>query len=86
MTAISVEETLFEKVEALARELDISRSRLFALAAQEFIDRHQAQRLLEAINTTHDDLLDLQEQALRQQMRARQRELVAGQWQSRLSR
>lgn len=79
-TAISVDETLFEKVEILAQELSISRSRLFALAAQEFIEKHENQHLLEAINTAYDDLPDPQEQALQQQMRAQHREMVEGQW------
>ena len=46
-TAISVDETLFEKVETLAQELSISRSRLFALAAQEFIEKHENQQALQ---------------------------------------
>ena len=45
-TAISVDEALFEKAKTLARELDISRSRLFALAVQEFIEKHENQHLL----------------------------------------
>ena len=79
-TAISVDETLFEKVETLAQELSISRSRLFALAAQEFIEKHENQHLFEAINAAYDDLPDTQEQALQQQMRVQHREIVEGQW------
>ena len=79
-TAISLEESLFERVESLAEDLNISRSRLFALAAQEFIERHENQRLLEAINAAYDDLPDPEEQALRDKMRIRHRRLVEGQW------
>lgn len=79
-TAISVDETLFEKAETLAQELSISRSRLFALAVQEFIEKHENQHLLEAINAAYDDIPDAQEQALQQQMRAQHREMVEGQW------
>ena len=79
-TAISVDETLFEKVETLARELSISRSRLFALAAAEFIEKHENQHLLEALNAAYDDMPDAQEQALQRQMRAQHRVLVEGQW------
>ncbi len=62
-TAISLEESLFERVDALAKELNISRSHLFALAAQEFIERHENQHLLEAINAAYDDLPDPHERA-----------------------
>jgi metal-responsive CopG/Arc/MetJ family transcriptional regulator len=79
-TAISLEESLFERVDALAKELNISRSYLFALAAEEFIERHENQHLLEAINAAYDDLPDPHEQALRQEMRTKHRQLVEGQW------
>jgi metal-responsive CopG/Arc/MetJ family transcriptional regulator len=79
-TGISIQETLFEQVDALARELQISRSRLFVLAVEEFIQRHQNRKLLEAINAAYDDLPDPEEQALHREMRQQHRKLVEGQW------
>ena len=79
-TAISLQETLLQKIDALARELDVSRSRLFALAAEEFLQRYQNQKLLEAINAAYDDLPDPEEGTLHQQRRYRHRQLVDGQW------
>jgi len=79
-TAISVQQSLFEQIEVLAKELQISRSRLFALAAEAFIQRHQNQKLLEAINDAYDDLPDVEEQSLRQKMRQQHRQMVEGQW------
>ena len=49
-TAVSFEAPLFEKAEALAHEMKISRSRLFALALEDFIQRYQNERLLEQFN------------------------------------
>jgi len=79
-TAISLQPSLFEQVEILAQELQISRSRLFALSAEAFIQRHQNQKLLAAINAACDDLPDAEEQSLRQKMRQQHRHLVEGQW------
>ena len=79
-TAISLEESLFERVETLAKELNISRSHLFALAAQEFVRRYENRRLLDAINAAYEDLPDPDEQALRQKMRVQHRQLVEGEW------
>ena len=79
-TAISLQQSLFEQIEVLAQELQISRSRLFALAAEAFIQRHQNQKLLEAINDAYDDLPDAEEQSLHQKMRQQHRHLVEGQW------
>lgn len=78
-TAISLQEALLQKIDALARELDISRSRLFALAAEEFLQRYQNQKLLEAINAAYDDLPDPEEETLHQQRRFRHRQLINGQ-------
>lgn len=79
-TAISLQQPLFEQVDALARELQISRSRLFVLAVEAFIQRYQNRKLLEAINAAYDDLPDPEEQSLRHKMRQRHRQMVEGQW------
>ena len=79
-TAISLQQTLFEQIDILAKEMQVSRSRFFALAAEEFIRRHQNQRLLEAINDAYDDLPDAEEQSLRNAMHQHHRQLVEEQW------
>jgi len=79
-TAISMEEPLFEEIEALAEELEVSRSHLFALAAREFIQRHKSKKLFNALNAAYDDLPEPAEKTLQTQMRAKHRELVKDQW------
>jgi metal-responsive CopG/Arc/MetJ family transcriptional regulator len=79
-TAISLQQSLFEQVEALAQELQISRSRLFVLAVEAFIQRYQNRQLLAAINEAYDDLPDSEEQSLRHQRRQQHRQMVEGQW------
>jgi metal-responsive CopG/Arc/MetJ family transcriptional regulator len=80
-TAISLDDELFQKIEAISKELQISRSRLFALAVREFIARHENLNLLQAINLAYDDEeSDSGEKILRDSMRSKQRDLVEGQW------
>lgn len=79
-TAISIQQSLFEQAEALARELHISRSRLFALAVEDFMQRYENQRLLERINDAYADTTTPDEQALLRRMRRRQRQMVEGEW------
>ncbi|MEB3340290.1 hypothetical protein [Okeania sp.] len=57
-TAISLQEYLFEQAEAIAAEMKISRSRLIAIALEEFIRRHQNRILLEKINAAYGDISD----------------------------
>ena len=79
-TAISLEKALFEELEALAHDMEVSRSHLFSLAAQQFIQRHKSQEMLVQINEAHDDLPDPGEEALQKRRRTKHRELVKDQW------
>ena len=79
-TAISLQKSLLDQVDALAQELDVSRSRLFALAAEAFIQRHKNLELLEAINNAYNSSPDPEERALYEKMRKKHRRMVEGQW------
>ncbi|HYX05338.1 MAG TPA: hypothetical protein VE912_01260 [Bacteroidales bacterium] len=79
-TAISIEKPLFEQVDDLAHELKTSRSRIFALAAQEFLQRHKNQKLLEAINDAYDDIPDETDESLKPMRRSRHLKMVKDQW------
>lgn len=79
-TAISIQESLFEQVEAAAQELEISRSRLFVLAAEAFLQRHENQKLLQAINAAYEDQPEAGEVALQRRQRAGHRRRLEGEW------
>lgn len=52
-TAISLPDDLFDDAEALARKLDVSRSRLIALALAEYVARHRAGRVTERLDAVY---------------------------------
>jgi metal-responsive CopG/Arc/MetJ family transcriptional regulator len=79
-TAISIQKSLFEKVNSLAEELQMPRSQLFVLAVEEFIQRHHNRNMLKALNEVYADAPDQNEDALREGMRRQHRQLVEGQW------
>ncbi len=79
-TAVSIDKSLFEQAESIAREMKISRSSLFALALQDFIRHHQNEELLRRINEAYEDLPDADEQERARKMRRQQRRVVEGQW------
>ena len=79
-TAISLQKSLFEQAETLAHEMKISRSRLLALALEDFVHRYQNQQLLERINAVYKDLPDSAEEALQRRMRRKHQRLVEGEW------
>lgn len=79
-TAISLQEALLKKAEALARELKISRSRLFVMALEDYIRQHQNQRLLDQINAAYSDQPDQNEADRLDSMRRHQRRTLEGEW------
>ncbi len=79
-TAISLQKSLFEQAEELARKKKVSRSKLFVMALEEYIDRQHNQDLLAQINAAYADEPDSAEQTLRRKSRRQQRRLVEGTW------
>ena len=79
-TAISIQEGLFEQAETLARQMKISRSRLFVLALEDYIRRQQDRELLAKINAAYADEPDAAERTLSHKMRSTHRRTVEGEW------
>jgi len=79
-TAISVQEALFEQAEKIAKEMKISRSRLFNLALEDFVLRYRNRELLKQINEAYENLPDPEEQERRLKMLRIQKRLVDSKW------
>lgn len=79
-TAVSLDKTLFEQADTLAHEMNVSRSRLFAMALEDFLRHHENEHLLSRINEAYQDEPDKAEQARRQGMRRLHRKIVQGEW------
>jgi metal-responsive CopG/Arc/MetJ family transcriptional regulator len=77
-TAISIQESLFERADALAQQLHLSRSQLFARALDEYLKKHESRKLLETINSALESEPDPGE--AERLMRQKQRRRVEGQW------
>ena len=77
-TAISIEKPIFEQMDALAKKLKISRSRLFAIAAQEFIQRNKNVDLLKSLNTAYEDLPETE--PIVAKMRSTHYKMIKEQW------
>jgi predicted transcriptional regulator len=78
-TAVSVQESLLERADALARQLHLSRSQFFSRALDEFLERHESRMLLEAINHSLEGEPKLDEAEPLRRMRGIQRKRVEAQ-------
>jgi metal-responsive CopG/Arc/MetJ family transcriptional regulator len=79
-TAISIEKDLFEQAEKMARNMKVSRSKLFVIALQDFIEHQKNKELLSQINAAYADDPDASEKTLRQASRRQHRRIVGGEW------
>ena len=55
-TAISLSDRLYEKAEKTASYMGIPRSKLFSLAVEEFIEKHNGQMITEKINEVYEKI------------------------------
>ena len=55
-TAISLSDNLFNRAEQTARYMGITRSRLFALALEEYINRHNGEMITKKLNEVYGNI------------------------------
>lgn len=78
-TTLSIDKSLFERVEALAEELGVPPSRVFAMALEQFLSHYDAKKLLEELNSVYPEAPSEDETAAAAR-RAKHREIVEGTW------
>lgn len=79
-TAVSLDRSLFEQVDTLAHKMKVSRSRLLAMALEDFLRRHENEQLLQEINRVYQHEPDQARPTLRHSMRRIHRKIVEGEW------
>ncbi len=77
-TAISIERPIFEQMDILAKDLEISRSHLFSLAALEYLQHHKNNKLLQSLNEAYNDLPETE--LIVAEMRPGHYKMVKDQW------
>ena len=79
-TAVSFDAPLLRQIDAVAAELKLPRSRLLALAAEQFLRRHQSAKLLEELNKAHADGPTAEEIEVRRAWKRQHRRRIEGEW------
>jgi metal-responsive CopG/Arc/MetJ family transcriptional regulator len=79
-TSISFEPELFKHTDEVAHEMNLSRSKLVALALENFFMQRESKRLFEKINVAHADGLDPTEKTLLKDIRRQQLRRSEGTW------
>ncbi|MBU3918218.1 ribbon-helix-helix domain-containing protein [bacterium] len=63
-TAVSIEKSLFEKAEKLAHNMNVSRSKLFSLAINEYLKKQENYLLLAQLNSVYGEDQNQEEENL----------------------
>jgi len=79
-TAVSLRQPLLERADAMARKMKVSRSRLVALALEEFLKHQETAEFVERINASYADGESEEEQEFRRRMLQHTRQLLEGEW------
>jgi hypothetical protein len=79
-TAISIDDGLLQKADETARLMGLSRSRLFALALGEFLQRQRREEMLLRLNEVYADGLDPVEKRTLSGIKAKVRSTVKESW------
>ena len=75
-TAISMQQHLFDDVNELAKELNVSRSKLFVIAIEEFIKKNENKKMLSQINAALSDSPDTKEAETTSIMKRKQKQIL----------
>ncbi|MDZ4165361.1 MAG: ribbon-helix-helix domain-containing protein [Smithellaceae bacterium] len=75
-TAISLDEDLLIKVNKLANDLHVSRSKVFTLAVQDYVKRQENQSLLARLNEAYGDVPMEDESEITKSMRLKHNTIV----------
>jgi len=78
-TAISIDDTLLQQADDTARRLGVSRSRLFALAVGDFLERQRREQMLARLNHVYADPAEPETRLLKK-MKSKMRRAVKERW------
>jgi metal-responsive CopG/Arc/MetJ family transcriptional regulator len=79
-TAISIDDGLLQEADETARQMGLSRSRLFALAVGEFLQRQRRERMLLLLNEVYANRVEPAEKRLLKGIKAKVRRVVKERW------
>ena len=79
-TAISIDEGLLHKADETARRMGVSRSRLFALAVGDFLERQRREKMLHDLNEVYGESREPAEERLLKGIKRKVRRVVKQRW------
>lgn len=79
-TAISIDDQLLQEADHTARQMGLSRSRLFALAVNDFLQRQRHEQMLRQLNEVYANGAEPAEKDMLRRIKAKVRRTVKERW------
>jgi metal-responsive CopG/Arc/MetJ family transcriptional regulator len=79
-TAISIEDEILREADETARRMGLSRSRLFALAVGDFLQRHRQEQMLVRLNEVYAGEVQPTEKRLLKGIKTKARRTIKEPW------
>ena len=79
-TAISIDDGLLREADETARRIGVSRSRLFAMAVEDFLQQERAEQMLLQLNRVYAGGLEPAEKRLLEGVKAKVRRTLGKSW------
>jgi metal-responsive CopG/Arc/MetJ family transcriptional regulator len=79
-TAISIDDGLLEEADEAARLMGLSRSRLFAIAVDDYLQRRRRERMLRQLNEVYSGGTDAEEKRLLKGVKSKFRRTIRDSW------
>ena len=79
-TAISIEDGLLQEADKTAQRMGLSRSRLFALAVQDFLQRQRQEQMLRRLNEVYANAAEPAEKLLVKRIKAKAHSAIKERW------
>jgi metal-responsive CopG/Arc/MetJ family transcriptional regulator len=79
-TGLSIDKQLFKKADEIALKLDISRSKLYQLALEDYIRQYENNQILEKINSTYSDKTTSEENKFQNRMKIYHKKTMENKW------
>ena len=78
--AISIDDGLLHQADETARRMGVSRSRLFALAVGDFLERQRREKILHQLNEVYAEGMEPTEEPLLKGIKRKVRRVVKQRW------
>jgi len=79
-TAISIDDRLLQEADETARLMGVSRSRLFALAVGDFLERQRREQMLLRLNEVYSNDVEAAQKSQLKGIKAKVRRTIKDQW------